>query len=125
MGKIAKEMYYYEPRVLVSGKYGQELSVDFILDIRKKLIEKYGERLQKVAIEYKKRKDGVKVTPFTEPRRRYYEEYRPEMDQIRIFFSRTDKLPQKEVFVWPDGKIDEFIFDVEKGEYVSQSKPTP
>lgn len=125
MGKITNEMYYYEPRVLVSGKYGQELSIDFILDIRKKMIEKYGERLQKVGIEYKKRKDGVKATPFTESRRNYYEKYRPEMDQIRIFFCRTGKLPQKEVFVWPDGRIDTRIFDTEKGEYVSQPKPAP
>lgn len=125
MGKIMKEMYYYEPNVQVIGKYGQELTVDFILNIYKNMTEKYRERLNRVEIEYKKRKDGVKAAAILQPHRNYYENYRPEMDRIKIFFACTEKLPAKKIWIWPDGKIDTFIFDTETGEYVSQPKPAP
>jgi hypothetical protein len=122
MGKIMNEMYYYEPEVRVTGKYGQELSSELILSLYQKCIQKYGDRLSSVQIDYSKRKDGIKTTAilYNGRERTLYVNHRPDMDVIKIFVAGTKDLPPKEIYVYPDGKKHWFVLDREKHEYVLQ-----
>lgn len=103
--------YYYEPRVDVMGKYSRELTIDKVLELRQEAVEKYGERLSRMVIDYSKRKDGIKITAYLyneKHKRPYYLEPRDEMDVIHVFYSRTDKELGKQYWIYPDGKREEF-----------------
>lgn len=103
--------YYYEPSVDVRGKYSRELAIDKVLELRQEAVEKYGERLSRMVIDYSKRKDGIKITVYLyneERKRPYYLEPRDEMDVIHVFYGRTDKALGKQYWIYPDGKREEF-----------------
>ena len=93
MGKIMREVYYPEPRVIVEGKYSRELSVESLLQILKKAKDDLGIALKEIRVKYDKRKDGVMVTRilYKNGGPDYRFKYNPLYDKTEIFYAATKK----------------------------------
>ena len=106
MGKIMREVYYPEPRVIVEGKYSRELSVESLLQILKKAKDDLGIALKEIRVKYDKRKDGVMVTRilYKNGGPDYRFKYNPLYDKTEIFYAATKKEPAKKVVLNENGK---------------------
>ena len=109
MGKIMREVYYPEPRVIAEGKYSRELSVESLLEFLKKSKDDLGIALKEIRVKYDKRKDGVVVRRIVyengEPNYRF--KYNPLCDKTEIFYAATKKEPAKKVVLDENGKEDQ------------------
>lgn len=69
MGVLKKDVpvYYREASIFISGRYNREVSIEDAMTIKKKGLEKYGHRLNKIDIKYTSKKSGIHVTYWTLP----------------------------------------------------------
>ena len=106
MGKIMREVYFRNPRVVAEGKYSRELSLEKLLQILKESKIVFGIGLKEVHVKYDKRKDGVMVTRilYKNGGPDYRFKYNPLYDKTEIFYAATKKEPAKKIVLDENGK---------------------
>lgn len=99
MGKTVMTVYYREPTILLTGKYCHEITIEHIRKIRDHYIELYGDKIDKIYIDYNFRKKGIGATYKLHSKLQFYFEPRQACLYSHVLYQKTKDHPAKSFYM--------------------------